>query len=356
MLIADLLRRENNNFDLLRLIAAAAVIWGHAYALVLPTGRMEPIGRLLGFDYSGSLAVEFFFFLSGILITHSLMVKQSVAEYAIHRVMRIFPALIVSCVVCVLVIGPLFSDLGPRGYFGQAGALKAVLLHPYIEYGLPGVFQHNLYPQTNGAIWTIKYELFMYAMLAVAGLCGLLKYRRAMSLVCLVVACTLMLWPGYISLTGLSNVNLGGRLPAFFLFGSLLALHKGWARIDGRLVAGLVLLAVFMRHGTAFQFVFYAAFLTGCLWVASTRLARAIRLPGDFSYGVYVWGWPVQQIFAACLPHMDRHLNQILSFAVALGLAMLSWYFIEKPSISFGKRASTWLAWCRSWHPLETPR
>ncbi len=79
MTLHDVLRRENNNLDLFRLIAAYLVIIGHAYALAPQAGQQDPILRLLGFDYSGSMAVKLFFFLSGLVVVNSLLDKRDVA-------------------------------------------------------------------------------------------------------------------------------------------------------------------------------------------------------------------------------------------------------------------------------------
>jgi len=55
------LEKERNNFDLLRWIAASAVIFGHAHAIVVNGNATDDnIHALLGFDYSGSLGLNFF--------------------------------------------------------------------------------------------------------------------------------------------------------------------------------------------------------------------------------------------------------------------------------------------------------
>ena len=85
MLLGEILKRGNNNLDLFRLIAACMVILGHAYALLPGSGGSDVIGNFLGFDYSGSLAVKIFFFISGMLVTSSLLQKQSIPEYISAR-------------------------------------------------------------------------------------------------------------------------------------------------------------------------------------------------------------------------------------------------------------------------------
>ncbi|MEM5386443.1 acyltransferase [Paraburkholderia phymatum] len=338
MMLDQLLRRGNNNADLLRLIAATAVIWGHAYRLTPESGVDEPLGNLLGFDYSGSLAVKFFFFLSGILVTNSWLTKPSAVRFVSARFFRIFPLLFVSSFATIVIMGPTLTSMSVSEYFHHRGDLTRVLLHPYIEYVLPGVFEHALYRHANGSIWTIKYELMLYALLLGAGMCGLFRVRLAATAVLLTGIVVCLAWPDGITAIGLPNINKGGQLPAFFAFGSLLALYKERVRIDGRLCIGLAVLAVTVRHGPAFEFVFLPAFFITALWVMSLDITKSIRLPGDFSYGVYVFGWPLQNTFASIFPKSGIHGNQIMTFACAFLLAVISWFLLEKPCISLGQK------------------
>jgi len=337
-MLDQLLRRGNNNADLLRLIAATAVIWGHAYALVPEPGVNEPLRNLLGFDYSGSLAVKFFFFLSGILVTNSWVSKPSAIRFAASRIFRIFPLLIVSSIATIVIMGPALTSMSVSEYFHHRGELMQVLLHPYNEYMLPGVFEHALYPHANGSIWTIKYELTLYALLLGAGICGLFRFRLVAATVLSTVIVVCLIWPDGITAIGLPNVNKGGQLPAFFAFGSLFALYKERVRIDGRLCVGLVALVLAVRHGPAFEFAFLPAFFVTALWVMSLDIVKSIRLPGDFSYGVYVFGWPLQNTFANIFPKSGIHGNQVMTFACAFLLAVLSWVLIEKPCIALGRK------------------
>jgi surface polysaccharide O-acyltransferase-like enzyme len=76
MLLNKVLQKENNNLDVFRVIAAVMVIYGHANAFLPGEGRGDIVARFLPFDYSGSLAVKLFFFLSGLVVTNSLIEKK----------------------------------------------------------------------------------------------------------------------------------------------------------------------------------------------------------------------------------------------------------------------------------------
>ncbi|MGF6371303.1 peptidoglycan/LPS O-acetylase OafA/YrhL [Paraburkholderia sp. RAU6.4a] len=340
MTLDQILRRENNNADLLRLIAACAVIWGHAFVMVPGNKIIEPVQQLLGFDYSGSLAVKFFFFLSGILVTNSWLSNGSPLRFVTARIFRIFPALIVAALVCMFIIGPALTELPLASYFARTDYFLHIARYPYIEYYLPGVFEHNLHPQANGAIWTIRYELAMYTALLTLGLCGLLRFKWVATAFFSALILVSAIRPESIELFGLPNVNMAGHLPAFFLFGAILALHKKWVRLDGRLVAGLIPFACMFRHSAAFQFVFYPAFLISSIWLMTLRPVLQTRLPGDFSYGVYVFGWPIQQTLVTVFPHMGVAAHIVFAMSTSIAVASVSWYAVEKPCIAFGRNVS----------------
>ena len=58
--IADYAARPENNYLLLRFLAAVAVIYGHSFALSDPTDQQDVLLRLLRFTYSGDLGVDAF--------------------------------------------------------------------------------------------------------------------------------------------------------------------------------------------------------------------------------------------------------------------------------------------------------
>jgi peptidoglycan/LPS O-acetylase OafA/YrhL len=65
--------RKNNNFNVIRLLAAILVIFGHSFYLFPTGGYNEPLVGLLKGNYTGILAVYIFFFLSGIFIVSSFV-------------------------------------------------------------------------------------------------------------------------------------------------------------------------------------------------------------------------------------------------------------------------------------------
>jgi peptidoglycan/LPS O-acetylase OafA/YrhL len=59
---------------------------------------------------------------------------------------------------------------------------------------------------------------------------------------------------------------------------------------------------------------------------------------GDFSYGLYIYAFPIQQLIALMLPTVMPLTNFIYTIPLALALAVPSWYFVEKPLLALKNR------------------
>jgi peptidoglycan/LPS O-acetylase OafA/YrhL len=60
----------------------------------------------------------------------------------------------------------------------------------------------------------------------------------------------------------------------------------------------------------------------------------------DFSYGMYLYGFPIQQVYASLFPdHRIWALNVGFSLVVAAFFAYLSWTYIEAPIMARKKQA-----------------
>ncbi len=238
MKISEILGKGNNNFDLLRLVAAAGVIVGHAYTIAPQEGKRDWVLQVLEFDYSGSLAVRFFFFLSGMLVAKSLIERPSLAGFLVSRSFRLFPALIVCTVVCAFLFGPLFTKMPWGAYFKD----PAVPLYVWnnstlnLQWELPGVFGGNPTNAVNGSLWTLPIEFFCYVLLAAVGAVGVLKSRSLASLLLLGIVGSLIYRPQLMDYFGLPAEAY--IFPVFFSFGVLSALHAKVIDVNIQCVLG----------------------------------------------------------------------------------------------------------------------
>ena len=107
---------RDNNFNLIRFIAASAVLYYHCFPLTIGPVYSEPIGRFIWIG-PGDLAVHIFFVSSGFLVTSSLVKRNNIIAYFWARFIRIYPALFVVVGFCVFVIGLSYTSLINKGVF-----------------------------------------------------------------------------------------------------------------------------------------------------------------------------------------------------------------------------------------------
>ena len=338
---------RDNNFNLIRFMAAILVMLSHAYPLSGHSG--EPLSRL-GLSY-GFVAVDVFFVISGFLVTGSLFSRADLPAFFRSRCLRIFPALAVCNLVCVGMVGLFFTRLSLWDYLCHGQLLRylvnnTLLLVGPLEAVLPGVFTDLPFRYSvNGSLWTLPHELRLYLLVAFCGvlafvrggLIGTQRIRIAM------VGLSGIAMAGYLSLhtmvcaetfQAMQLVPL--RLLAMFFGGSALWIVRSRIRLSGRLVllcsavmgmaAGHIRLFFIVYTLTIPYLVIYAAYApTPRLWVFN-------RI-GDYSYGIYIYAFPVQQSIASLLPGIKVGEMFLLAWTVALVPAVLSWHFVEKPML-----------------------
>lgn len=223
---------RSNNFTLMRLLASLAVLYGHSYDLALGRGGIDPVTQgllypLLKQSLPG-LAVELFFVTSGFLIAASYINGTGLLAFVWARVLRIYPALIVAVLLCVLVLGPLVTVQPLTQYFGSDGTWTYLYKNATIVTGmaffLPGVFEHlPIASSVNGSLWTLRMEVNMYGVVAVVGLLGFLK-RPWMFNMLFIATFSWLAWQAFQQTTGVlaENSNLAFK----FLLGAFLYVNR----------------------------------------------------------------------------------------------------------------------------------
>lgn len=338
--------RHHNRFDVLRLLAALFVLWSHCYPLA---GRAqdEPLARLTGLDTLGGLGVAIFFVLSGYLITLSWQRQPRLLTFARNRALRIYPALLVLCLLSVLVLGPWFTRLGMSDYFQHEMTWR--YFHNAtawtVAYPLPGVFETNPLPSAvNGSLWSLPYELRCYVVLAVLAMAPL-PLRFKAPVVLLFLSVVLLLRPFGLGVfdrfVGLDYFHL--KLGVFFALGATLACWREHLHRHATLVLGVVLLTVAVWvPGTARLLLVWCGVGSLVLWLAlhARWLPRVPEAWGDWSYGCYLYGFPVQQALVALGLHTLSFPGFVAaSTGLTLALGAASWHLVEKHAIRW-KRAA----------------
>jgi len=319
------------------------VIFSHAFLVAEGTEASEWFARLTGGQtILGLVGVFIFFTISGYLVTGSYLSTASPWRFALKRGARILPGLWVNLLVVGLVLGPIVSTLPLGAYLADPGLrafFRSNLLLELANSPLPGVaFSSNEVGDiVNGALWTLRYELMMYAMVLLLGLAGLLRVWVALALVLLGIAAIRFEQ----ALTPYGDLGEWAWLVGFFAAGTCLRLLPGRRWLDRRLallaVAGLVLSA--WLHVFVMLFPLFGGYLTIYLAEAHTPRLGILSRGGDLSYGLYIYGWPIEQAVVWAtggkLPWW-----QVFGLALALSIlaALLSWHGIEKRALRLGRR------------------
>lgn len=315
------------------------VMYGHAFAIAPQTGKFDFIATWVGHGYSGSLAVVIFFFLSGLVVTNSLLEKKSVVDFIISRSFRIFPALIFVVVVSAFVMGTLVTRFSFKEYFSD-GMLYQYIYHNIslnTTYFLPGVFVENKYPLVvNGSLWTLPYEVAAYVGLLAIFMLGIFRSKILSVLIFAVFFADPFFGNQLIFTWRSQNSEIDFLIPSFAL-GVLVAIFKDQLEIDGRFLVGMLLI-YFLLSKSQFGFVlFHLNVFAWILWLSAQNWLVKLKPRADLSYGVYLWGFPVQQVVAHYMPDSGVVSNQIISMTIVLGCAWISWHVVERQSIALGK-------------------
>lgn len=340
--LALLATGHDNNLNLLRVSAAAMVLVSHSFVLTSGDPSAEPwLGRLG--TTPGGLAVDIFFVISGFLVTASLERSRSLRRFAIARALRIYPALWVSLVLTLLMVGTWFTELSAQQFVQASQTWRWLGTNAFMvtaEALLPGAFLHVPYSgAVNGSLWTLRWELRCYFFLGLVW--WLLRWinRRGTLVTFRTVIFTVAVATSSINVA----LHLTGRpvdyvqLGAMFFQGSVLWVLRdrviiGWRTFG---ILGLAYLAGALLSPAAFR-------LANCVclgWMAlhlaylPSGILRQYNRVGDYSYGIYIFAFPLQQAIVSSRPDLGPWTLALVSGISTTLVAILSWHCIEKRAL-----------------------
>ncbi|MDU0332797.1 acyltransferase [Paenibacillus sp. 3LSP] len=333
--IADRFNGRENNFDILRLMAATLVIFSHAYPLTLGSNEYEPLIKLTrGQETFGGLGVSIFFILSGFLITYSFERCANIYEYFRNRILRIFPALLILIFFTVFVLGPILTTLDLKTYFSSPATLRYLesFMLVNMQYGLPGVFEHNPYPNAvNGSLWTLWYEFFFYMIVAVLGSLKMLKKIIIIPLFLVVLFFSLYLSPSI-------AVFQYFELFKYFCMGIIVYLLRYNIKLNKFIAFFCFILLVSLTSFGYYKvaFIFFGTYIIFYVGFGMRKILRKLQETGDFSYGMYIYAFPVQQLVTYFFNgHISPLNNFVVSAVITLIFSILSWFKIERKCLHF---------------------
>ncbi len=332
---------RTNNFTPLRLILALAVLFGHSFHISKTEGFHDPISGALQSTWIGAVAVNGFFILSGFLVAGSLT-KHSIGEYALSRILRIYPGLMVNIMATILIAGFVISSVSFLDFFTSKETglyFLNMTLIPGIPRALPGVFETNTATAINGSLWTLPVEALCYAALGVFGALGLIARRSLANIMFGVVFFWGFLFPETIPHPPFGHFEEWLRVTLYFALGVFFFINRQNIPLTPAIAIACLIVYFSWQGMPYYDFVtsfalaymlFYCAYALPVLPLDQTL--------GDLSYGVYIYAWPVQQTAELLYPDNNPYENAALSVAVTLILAKLSWALVEKPSLKLKRK------------------
>lgn len=341
MKVSYLLNKENNNLNLIRLFLASMVIVGHSPILNGTTNYwVDPINYFFSFSSSGPWAVNTFFFISGLVVTNSLLISRKPIRFITARFFRIMPAFTFVVLVSAFLIGPIVSSIPSYLYFTSEVPYVYVTnnLLFQVYYNLPGVFLANIYPRAvNGSLWTLAYEMSSYVFLL-----GLFLIVRDQKKILYNIILGLIIFESFLPYKIIFNwlgpnpqINL---LPAAFALGSFFAVNADEIKIDKFSVLGVCLIYFFFRTSGYANLFFNIASSVTFLYISATSYFNKYRPKYDISFGVYLWGFVVQQTLFQFIGKVYVGWHCAISLILSIALGYITHLLIEKPGIEFGKK------------------
>jgi len=324
-------------FDALRLCLATLILFWHSFYVCYPEDSslyirtwthplVKPILRML---------LPMFFFLSGFLVSTSAFRLRSASTFLLYRVFRIFPALLVEVFISAVVLGGMVTTFSSRRYYGSEYFLKYFRnIIGDVQFFLPGVFQYHPCVIVNVNLWTLPGEYYCYAIMVGLMLTGVLFNRRwfliAFSLGSVVVS-GLLLTTWTWGDAGVLFVRPPLLVCSFFL-GVFCFIYSDKIRLMKSLFAlSVVGLGFFDWKYTTVLGILCACYLCLCIGFMDLRKCPLVKR-GDYSYGIYLYGFPIEQTVWHFLPIAHEWwVLFLIAFPITLGFSMVSWRLVEQP-------------------------
>ena len=320
-------------FDFLRVALALSIFCYHS-----PPGVGVSEGPI---RFLTALPVPAFFAISGFLVTGSALRISSFTTFLSFRVLRIVPALVAEVLLTAFLLGSLVTDMDLRSYLSSPD-LWAYLsnIAGHVHFHLPGVFKNNPSSYVNASLWTIQPEILCYLFIAIVILAGMHRRRKHYAILTIVLLCAYFAVDANFDSDPNYPNDMGpvaqGRAFVFFVAGGLMFLFRDRIPYSSWLAATAIAIALPMLPvpGLAILAVIPVVYCVTFLGLSRLRLPLFFQR-GDYSYGIYLFGYPIQQLVVMLSPSelQTWFFNFCFSLPLTVVVAMMSWHIIEKPCL-----------------------
>ena len=216
----------------------------------------------------------------------------------------------------------------------------------------------------NGSLWTLHYEIACYLAVAALALAGALRPRKWLTWVVAATLGTSVVVASVLQHLGHGSVFISPHLPIFgqlqgsllfplavaFAVGGLAAVFPQRFPMDGRVASACFAALIVSLTWGGFLVYGVPALAYLVLWLGGTLTGRVRRIgvKRDFSYGVYIYAFPVQQTLSLLgVPRQGLLAYVGISVVIAVLLAIASWYTVERPALRLkdvGARPTSWVS------------
>ena len=338
--LSDTVGQKSENLHFMRFLAALLVIISHSF--VFGTGGLagEWLVELTGAQLTmGGLAVSIFFLCGGYLIAMSMEKSKTAKKYFEARLIRLLPPLFF-VTFALVILGGFLTQLSVTEYYTSIDTWKYMLNSIFVlTHNLPGVFTNNISGSAvNGALWTLPVEFVCYVLCFIAYKLGFLDKKRFPWSIPLVAVGTAAVW------------IVGGIIPLarevirpvlLFYIGMGYWIYREHIRLNTKyfLIAVTGFLLSFLLHLGYIGMLLFFPYIMFTMWFGFTQCNPKIGKIGNYSYGIYLWGCPVQQSIVHFMGgEMNPYLNFILAIPIATVLGMITYEISEKRFLSWYKQ------------------
>lgn len=324
---------RSTNLQMMRFIAAVLVIFSHSFALTQGDSSNEWLYKATNGQLDiGAISVALFFLCAGYLSLKSLEKRDSFKEYLKNRCVRIMPPMM-GVVSCCVILGAFVTDLSLKEYFTSKTTYLYLLNGFFIlQHELPGVFSGAVYcPTVNGSLWTMPMEFLCNMVCYPAKKMKLLDEKvLAWTIIPMVPIAALAMYVGRVIPMVLSAL----RPCILFYIGMLYYVYRDKIQLKKKFaIVAFVLFMVLAWIGliNIGMFLCFPYIMITC-WFSGRQFFEKVSVLGQFSYGMYLWGFPIQQLVCEMFNwDMPFYLNFLISLPLDITLGVLTYYLIEKP-------------------------
>lgn len=323
---------KKNNFKLIRLILSICVLITHSFLVFYGDMNNDPLFKLCHICL-GDLSVKIFFIISGFLISKSYLESKNFQYFIKSRFLRIYPAVfLVNILILVMVI--ILSKVNWINLIVSKESFVYFSKNTFLLFDVRpcfgfDIFSSNPFPsQINPPLWTLTWELKMYlTILLIFGLGKIFHksfYFNFLYLI-MIIFC----------LSFQEKIGWWGIFPLYFYTGVFFYINRKHIQINLFLFLISFALLFFIPETSIVKYfavipisyiTFYIAYIPKIKWINSERW-------GDYSYGIYVFSFPIQQLLVF-LNISSLSLLIAVSLSLSLILAIFSWHFIESKALA----------------------